>query len=292
MEILMERLPVYLKRRIVDNEETLYVRRILKEHCLNTVCDNARCPNKNECYSNKTATFLIMGNICTRNCLYCNISSNIPKPLDTHEPARIADAVKNLGLKYVVITSVTRDDLKDGGAEHFSKCIEQIRKVSDKIKIEILTPDFKTKDGTINTNALDTIIKAAPDVFNHNIETTENIFKAVRPKGDYSLSLQVLKYIKNNSNIKVKSGLMVGLGESYDDLKRTFNDLKSSGVDILTVGQYIQPSKKHYPVKKYYTPEEFEKIKALAKECGINNYQISPLARSSYNAYESWQNTP
>ncbi len=275
----MRRLPDYLKRNIIDNEKTKTVRRILKTKCLNTVCDGARCPNKNECYEHHTATFLIMGNVCTRNCKYCNISTAKPEPLDKNEPKHIAEAVQELGLKYVVITSVTRDDLPDGGANHFAECIKEIRKLSPDIKIEILTPDFQRKDG-----ALDIIIEAHPDVFNHNIETTRSVFKTARPLGDYDLSLNVLKYIKQNSDIKTKSGLMVGLGESMEDIEQTLIDLKNAECDILTIGQYIQPSKQHLEVVKYYTLEEFEELKQLAQKIGLNKYQIGPLVRSSYNA--------
>ena len=275
----MKRLPDYLKRNIIDNEKTKTVRRILKTKCLNTVCDGARCPNKNECYEHHTATFLIMGNVCTRNCKYCNISTAKPEPLDKNEPKHIAEAVQELGLKYVVITSVTRDDLPDGGANHFAECIKEIRNLSPDIKIEILTPDFQRKDG-----ALDIIIEAHPDVFNHNIETTRSVFKIARPLGDYDLSLNVLKYIKQNSDIKTKSGLMVGLGESMEDIELTLIDLKNVECDILTIGQYIQPSKQHLEVVKYYTLEEFEELKQLAQKIGLNKYQIGPLVRSSYNA--------
>ena len=275
----MKRLPDYLKRNIIDNEKTKTVRRILKTKCLNTVCDGARCPNKNECYEHHTATFLIMGNVCTRNCKYCNISTAKPEPLDKNEPKHIAEAVQELGLKYVVITSVTRDDLPDGGANHFAECIKEIRNLSPDIKIEILTPDFRRKDG-----ALDIIIEAHPDVFNHNIETTRSVFKTARPLGNYDLSLNVLKYIKQNSDIKTKSGLMVGLGESMEDIEQTLIDLKNVECDILTIGQYIQPSKQHLEVVKYYTLEEFEELKRLAQKIGLNKYQIGPLVRSSYNA--------
>lgn len=275
----MRRLPDYLKRNIIDNEKTKTVRRILKTKCLNTVCDGARCPNKNECYEHHTATFLIMGNVCTRNCKYCNISTAKPEPLDKNEPKHIAEAVQELGLKYVVITSVTRDDLPDGGANHFAECIKEIRNLSPDIKIEILTPDFQRKDG-----ALDIIIEAHPDVFNHNIETTRSVFKTARPLGNYDLSLNVLKYIKQNSDIKTKSGLMVGLGETIEDIEQTLIDLKNVECDILTIGQYIQPSKQHLEVVKYYTLEEFEELKQLAQKIGLNKYQIGPLVRSSYNA--------
>ncbi len=276
---MRERLPEYLKRPIIDTDKTRTVRKILKANCLNTVCENARCPNKNECYTKHTATFLIMGGVCTRNCKYCNISCQKPEPLDVDEPKHIAKAVKDLGLKYAVITSVTRDDLPDGGAEHFAKCIEEIRKISPDTKIEILTPDFKG-----NIESLNTIIQAHPDVFNHNIEAVRGIFKAVRPQGNYDVSLSVLKYIKENSDIKTKSGLIIGLGENFEQIKETFEDLYNVGCDILTVGQYIQPSKEHYPVGKYYKPEEYEELKKLATSVGIKHSQIGPLVRSSYNA--------
>lgn len=276
---MRERLPEYLKRPIIDTDKTRTVRKILKANCLNTVCENARCPNKNECYTKHTATFLIMGGVCTRNCKYCNISCQKPEPLDVDEPKHIAKAVKDLGLKYAVITSVTRDDLPDGGAEHFAKCIEEIRKISPNTKIEILTPDFKG-----NIESLNTIIQAHPDVFNHNIEAVRGIFKTVRPQGNYDVSLSVLKYIKENSDIKTKSGLIIGLGEDFEQIKETFEDLYNVGCDILTVGQYIQPSKEHYPVGKYYKPEEYEELKKLATSVGIKHSQIGPLVRSSYNA--------
>lgn len=278
---MQKRLPDYLKRPIIDTDKTRTVRRILKTKCLNTVCENARCPNKNECYTKNTATFLIMGNNCTRNCRYCNITCARPEPLDLNEPFHVAEAVKDLGLKYAVITSVTRDDLPDGGAEHFANCIYEIRKISPDVKIEILTPDFKG-----NKDSLNTIIKARPNVFNHNIETVRNVFKTARPQGDYDCSLEVLKYIKDNSDIITKSGLMIGLGETFEDIEQTLIDLKNAGCDILTIGQYIQPSKAHLEVSKYYNPEEYENLKQLAKKVGIKHYQIGPLVRSSYRASE------
>ncbi len=279
-----ERLPEFLKRPIIDTETTRNVRRVLRTHCLNTVCENARCPNKNECYTKNTATFLIMGNVCTRNCRYCNISCERPKPLDVDEPLHVAEAVADLGLKYSVITSVTRDDLPDGGAEHFAQCIAQIRKLSPETKIEILTPDFRGKQ-----DALDRIIAARPDVFNHNIETVEAVFKTARPQGNYRQSLEVLKYIKENSDIKTKSGMMIGLGETFEQIEATMMDLRAVGCDILTVGQYIQPSKQHLEVAKYYSLEEYEELKALARKCGFKNFQIGPLVRSSYLASEICQ---
>ncbi len=276
---MRERLPEFLKRPIIDTDKTRTVRKILKSNCLNTVCEGARCPNKNECYSNHTATFLIMGSVCTRNCRYCNISCQRPEPLDENEPLHVAQAVKDLGLKYAVITSVTRDDLPDGGANHFAKCINEIRKISPNTKIEILTPDFKGNEESLNT-----IIKAHPDVFNHNIETARDIFKTARPQGNYDTSLRVLKYVKENSDIKTKSGFMIGLGEDIEQIKQTITDLYSVNCDILTIGQYIQPSKEHLPVAKYYNPEEYEELKDIAKNIGIKYFQIGPLVRSSYNA--------
>ena len=278
---MQKRLPDYLKRPIIDTEKTKNVRRILKENCLNTVCENARCPNKNECYTCNTATFLIMGNVCTRNCRYCNIACQKPEKLNLNEPLHIAKAVKDLGLKYAVITSVTRDDLEDGGAEHFANCIYEIRKLSPEVKVEILTPDFKG-----DKKSLDKIIKADPAVFNHNIETVKALFKSARPQGNYDVSLEVLKYVKESSSIITKSGLMVGLGESVQEIEETLFDLKSVGVDILTIGQYIQPSKKHLEVAKFYTPEEFAELDKLALNVGFTHRQIGPLVRSSYRAAE------
>lgn len=272
-------MPEYLKRPIIDTDATRKVRKTLKNRCLNTVCENARCPNKNECYTKNTATFLIMGNACTRNCRYCNISCARPEPLDKTEPLHVAEAVRDLGLKYTVITSVTRDDLPDGGAEHFKKCIEKIHQLTPEVKIEILTPDFKGLK-----SSLDTIIKARPDVFNHNIETAKEIFKTARPQGNYETSLKVLKYIKDIGKLTTKSGFMIGLGETIEQIEETLKDLKQAGVDIVTIGQYIQPSKEHLPVQKYYKPEEYEELKMLAAKIGFKHYQIGPLVRSSYRA--------
>ncbi len=278
---MRQRLPEFLKRPIIDTDKTRTVRKILKTKCLNTVCENARCPNKNECYTKNTATFLIMGNNCTRNCRYCNISCAKPEPLDLNEPLHIAQAVCDLGLKYAVITSVTRDDLPDGGAEHFANCIYEIRKLCPDTKIEILTPDFKG-----DKHALDIIIQAKPDVFNHNIETVKELFKTARPQGNYLRSLEVLKYVKEKGKIITKSGLMIGLGETLEQIESTLNDLHNTGCDIVTIGQYIQPSKNHLDVAKYYSPEEYETLKLLAKKAGICHYQIGPLVRSSYRAGE------
>jgi len=282
----MKRLPDYLKRPIVDTDKTKTVRHILRDKHLNTVCEGARCPNKNECYQHNTATFLIMGNICTRNCKYCNISNAKPEPLDKDEPKHIAEAIKELGLDYAVITSVTRDDLPDGGAAHFAQCIKEIKKLSPDIKVEILTPDFRSKHSIteFDKGSVDAVLESKPDVFNHNIETVRSVFKTARPLGNYDMSLSLLKYVKDNSNIPVKSGLMIGLGETYEQIFETFKDLKNAGCDILTVGQYIQPSKQHLEVEKFYSLKEYELLKEKAKETGFGKYQIGPLVRSSYHA--------
>ncbi len=279
------RLPDYLKRPLarVDEPSAKKVREILKKYNLNTVCDGARCPNKCECYSNLTATFLIMGKTCTRNCAFCNISQCNPCELDKDEPLNVAKAVCDMGLKYCVITSVTRDDLDDYGAGHFAKTIAYIRELSPETKIEILTPDFC---GSIES--LITIISSKPDVFNHNLETVPRLYSSARQMANYKTSLEVLKYIKQNSNIVTKTGIMVGLGETLEELKALFCDIKSAGVDILTCGQYIAPSKKHLNVEKYYKQEEFALLENMAKDAGIKYTIFAPLARSSYKAAQTY----
>lgn len=279
MFIEKKRLPKYLQRGIIDTEKTKTVRKILRSNCLNTVCEAARCPNKGECYANNTATFLIMGNNCTRNCRFCNINCATPEPIDILEPLKIADAVSKLGLNYVVITSVTRDDLVDGGAKHFACVINEIRKNNANIKIEVLTPDFKG-----NHNSIDIVIQAKPDVFNHNIETVPSLYKKARPQADYYRSLNFLQYIKLKYNILTKTGLMVGLGETKDELISVFEDLAKINCDIVTIGQYIAPSKKHLEVTKYYEPYEYKELAEIAKKIGIKHTFFSPLTRSSYKA--------
>ena len=280
-----KRLPDYLKRGLVDTDKTRLVRHLLKENGLNTVCEAARCPNKGECYAKNTATFLIMGNECTRNCRFCNISCGKPEPLNEEEPEKIANSVKELGLKYVVITSVTRDDLPDGGSEHFCKVIRKVRNLDKKIRIEVLTPDFKG-----NTDSIDKILQAKPDVFNHNIETVPSLYSKARPQANYERSLNFLKYIKENSDILTKTGLMVGLGETKDELIQTFKDLVQIKCDIVTIGQYIAPTKEHLPVIKYYKPEEYDELTLIAKKIGIKHTFFSPLTRSSYKAYDVFMN--
>lgn len=279
-----KRLPDYLKRGIVDTEKTKLVRSILKYKCLNTVCEAARCPNKAECYAKNTATFLIMGNICTRNCRFCNIQGGHPVPLDENEPEHIAQAVKELGLSYAVITSVTRDDLPDGGASHFAKVIKSIRDIVPEAKIEVLTPDFQGIKEQI-----DIVIEAKPSVFNHNIETVRRLYKKARPMAVYERSLDVLNYVKKqNPLIRTKSGMMVGLGESFEEIEKACFDLKAVNCDILTVGQYMQPSKNHLAVEKYYSEEDFKRVGKIAKTAGIAEVVASGLVRSSYNAHETY----
>ena len=282
------RLPQYLKTKIasLDNENYKQVRKVLLKNNLNTVCDGARCPNKCECYSSKTATFLILGDTCTRNCAFCNISQKTPLGIDLDEPMHVAQAVLELGLKYCVITSVTRDDLKqnnDYGSIHYKNTIELIRKLNDDVKIEVLTPDFKG-----DKVALDRIVEARPDVFNHNIETIKRLYPVARQMADYDCTLDVLNYMKTKEMI-TKSGFMLGLGESFDEIKQLIMDLNSVKLDILTIGQYIRPSKKHLEVKKYYTLDEYSKIEEFIKE-NTNIYPIvAPLARSSYKAKEAYE---
>ena len=279
-----KRLPDYLKRGIVDTEKTKLVRAILKQGCLNTVCEAARCPNKAECYAKNTATFLILGNICTRNCRFCNISGGTPAPPDKTEPSKVARAIKELGLKYAVITSVTRDDLPLQGADMFANVIFETKKLVPDIKIEVLTPDFEGIEDLI-----DIVVDAKPDVFNHNIETVQRLYPKARPLARYERSLNFLKHIKErNPKMITKSGLMVGLGETFDELQQTFYDLHSAGCDIVTVGQYMQPSKKHLEVEKYYTPQDFDMVSELCRNAGIKHVVASGLVRSSYRAFETY----
>ena len=281
------RLPDYLKTKIasLDNKEFQKVKKIISKNKLHTVCDGARCPNKCECYSSKTATFLILGDTCTRNCAFCNISQKTPLGLDKDEPSNVANAVKELELKYCVITSVTRDDLKendDYGSIHYQKTIEEVRKLSPEVKIEVLIPDFKG-----DYIALDRVINQKPDVLNHNIETIKRLYPIARAMANYDCSLDVLKYAKFKKMI-TKSGFMLGLGETMDEIKELIIDLDKVGLDIVTVGQYIQPSKKHLQVKKYYTLDEYNIIENFIKKYTKILPVVSPLARSSYKANESY----
>ena len=278
----IRRLPSWLKRGIIDVESSKTVRDILAQNGLNTVCNEARCPNKAECYAKKTATFMILGKNCTRNCRFCAVSHNGVNVVDPLEPQKIADAVQALGLRYAVVTSVTRDDLLDGGAGHFRDTILAIKNANSNVRVEVLTPDFQ---GDIN--ALKMVLTTPLDVFNHNLETTSRLHKTIRPMANYERSLTVLKNAKEiNPDVKTKTGLMVGLGETIEELEEIFVDLNDIGCDIVTIGQYIQPTKKNVEVVRYYEPKEFEELERLAKSKGIKYTFFAPLARSSYRAQE------
>ncbi len=253
-------------------------RTTLKENNVNTVCEEAKCPNIAECYGRGTATFLIMGDICTRKCLYCNIRSGTPVVPDRRGPSKIADTVGKLGLNYAVITSVTRDDLPDLGAEHFYNTVTEVRKRRPECKVEILTPEFNG-----NLKLLERVLHSTPYIFNHNIETVRDLFPSLRPGGSYNLSLKVLEHAGNYIPI-IKSGLMVGLGETKDQILRTLHDLREAGVAVLTIGQYLQPGTGLYGVKKYYTIREFDELKEEALKIGFSHVASGPLVRSSYHA--------
>lgn len=281
---MRQRLPEYLKRGIVDTDATRKVRQLLKESGLTTVCDAARCPNRNECYSCNSATFMILGDRCTRNCRFCSVTTDKPLPPNPQEPELVANAIKELGLKYAVITMVTRDDLSDGGAEHISKTIREIKKINPQIKTEVLISDMQG-----NKEALKTVLEASPDVLNHNVETVKSLYKTVRPQADYIRSLGVLKFSKEYApHIITKTGIMLGLGETEPEILELFDDLVSVKCDILTAGQYIQPTKQHIEVNRYLPPDEFESLQKKALESGLKQAVFAPLARSSYKASEAF----
>lgn len=273
------RKPQWLKVSIPGGQEFNRVKEVLENKCLHSVCREARCPNITECFQSGTATFLIMGNICTRNCLYCNISHGIPEAVDESEVLRLVEAVKCLDIRYIVITSVTRDDLFDGGASQYTECIERIRGELPGSKVEVLIPDLMG-----NKIALNRIIKAKPDVINHNIEATRSLFKVLRPAGDYKRSLMLLNHIYDVSEIVTKSGFMVGFGESMKDIEDLLADLAKIHCRYVTVGQYQQPTEHHWPIKKYYSPDEFGEIKKMALDMGFSYVEAGPLVRSSYHA--------
>ncbi|HOO60250.1 MAG TPA: lipoyl synthase [Candidatus Mcinerneyibacteriales bacterium] len=279
------RKPEWLKSKQIPTEEEQKVRRLMKNLHLNTVCREARCPNRVECFNRGTATFLIMGDTCTRRCRFCNVNKGKPQPLDKEEPRHVAEAVKALGLKYVVITSVTRDDLPDGGAAHFASVIRKVREIDPGVGIEVLIPDFQGDSDSLNT-----VLDARPDVLNHNVETVSRLYEAVRPGAVYERSLELLARAKTiNPSIKTKSGLMVGLGETDAELYGVFADLRKAGCDLLTIGQYLAPTKEHYPVADYILPEKFEEYRAKALEMGFLDAASGPLVRSSYKAGEMFR---
>ncbi len=287
-EMKYRKKPDWLKMPSRGSGEAAKVRSILRKYSLATVCRQAKCPNIGYCYQHGTATFLILGDVCTRSCRYCAIgpAPGIPDPLHPDEPERIAKAAEEMNLSYAVITSVTRDDLPDGGAGHFARTVKAVRDRIKGVRIEVLTPDFNG-----NNAALETIAEADPDVFNHNLETVKNLFSAVRPDASYDLSLSILDlYGKLSPSTPLKSGLMLGLGEQDDDIRKAIHDLRSSGVTMLTLGQYLQPTRNHWPVDRYLTPEEFNNWREFALTEGFKSVASGPLVRSSFHAESNYSN--
>ena len=280
----LKKKPSWIRSKLTNSQEFFLTKSIINQHKLKTVCQEANCPNITECWSKRHATFLIMGDTCTRACAFCDVITGKPKSLDPLEPLKISSAVKKLNLKHTVITSVDRDDLDDGGANHFYEVIMETRKNNPKTTIEVLTPDFLKKRDSYKK-----VIEAKPDVFNHNIETVLGLYRQVRPGSRYFSSMELLKNVKKiDRNIFTKSGLMVGLGENKDEILQVMDDLRSAEVDFLTIGQYLQPSVKHHPLDKYYRPDEFEELKSIAKSKGFLLVSSSPLTRSSYHADEDF----
>ncbi len=276
--------PEWIRSKLTNSKEFFLTKTIVNNNNLVTVCQEANCPNITECWSKRHATFMIMGDTCTRACAFCDVKTGVPGKLDQLEPAKIAEAVKKLNLKHVVITSVDRDDLDDGGSKHFFEVINQTRKSNPNTTIEVLTPDFLRKG-----DAYKKVLDAKPDVFNHNIETVPSLYLKVRPGSRYFASLELLKNAKKaNKNIFTKSGIMVGLGETRDEILQVMDDLRAADVDFITIGQYLQPSIKHYPLDRYYTPKEFEDLGTIAKAKGFLLVSSSPLTRSSYHADEDF----
>ncbi|MFL2889213.1 MAG: lipoyl synthase [Candidatus Pelagibacter sp.] len=276
--------PEWIRSKLSNSKEFFLTKTIVNKNNLVTVCQEANCPNITECWSKRHATFMIMGDTCTRACAFCDVKTGKPGKLDELEPVKISQAVKKLNLKHVVITSVDRDDLKDGGSNHFFEVINQTRKTNPNTTIEVLTPDFLRKG-----DAYKKVLEANPDVFNHNIETVPSLYLRVRPGSRYFSSLELLKNAKRiNKKVFTKSGIMVGLGENKDEILQVMDDLKAADVDFLTIGQYLQPSVKHYPLDRYYTPQEFEELGAIAKAKGFLLVSSSPLTRSSYHADEDF----
>jgi lipoyl synthase len=272
--------PDWIRVKAPTSKEYMATRELIKDLKLNTVCEEAACPNIGECWQQKHATVMILGSVCTRSCRFCNVATGLPDLLDPHEPERLAEAVGKLGLKHVVITSVDRDDLPDGGADHFVQCIKQIRSKAPNTTIEILTPDFLRKDG-----AVEHVASAFPDVYNHNVETVPSLYQAIRPGARYFNSMNLLYKVKQvNPAIFTKSGLMVGLGETKDEVLQVMDDLRAAQVDFLTIGQYLQPTPKHAPVDRFVEPSEFEYYARMAKAKGFLMVSASPLTRSSYHA--------
>lgn len=277
---MRRRHPDWLKVKIGGGEQYQRVKALLRTSKLHTICEEAKCPNIAECFGNGTAVFLILGNTCTRACQYCNVTHGTPEVPNEQEPDAIAESVRALGLKYVVVTSVTRDDLQDGGAHVFSETITAIKQRNNTCKVEVLVPDFRGSH-----KALHTVLEARPDVLNHNIEVVEQLFPLMRPQGNYQTSLELLRTSKEfNAHLITKSGLMVGLGETTEQIIATMKDLRTASVDVLTIGQYLQPTKNHTDITKYYTPEEFYELQTIALGLGFTHVESGPLVRSSYHA--------
>ena len=273
--------PDWIRVKIPASSKISHIKNKLRQHKLASVCEEASCPNLGECFSNGTATFMIMGDICTRRCPFCDVAHGKPRPLDENEPRELAEAIREMGLSYVVITSVDRDDLKDSGAQHFANCIIETRKHNPDIKVEILVPDFR---GRIDI-ALSILEPIPPDVFNHNLETVRRLYKKARPGADYQYSLDLLKAYKSiRPDVVTKSGLMLGLGEEIDEVKQVLKDLKAHDVDMITLGQYLQPSKDHLKVERFVHPSEFDMLSAYAEGLGFSQVASGPLVRSSYHA--------
>jgi lipoic acid synthetase len=277
------RKPGWIRVRIPSGNAVQALKSKLRENRLVTVCEDASCPNIHECFSHGTATFMVMGDVCTRRCSFCDVAHGRPKPLDADEPNRLARTVADMGLKYVVITSVDRDDLRDGGAQHFVDCIRETRAASPGIRIEILTPDFRGK-GRME-RALDILAAGPPDVFNHNIETVPDLYRNVRPGADYQWSLTLLQQFKaQHPDVPTKSGIMLGLGETMEQVQATLRDLRAHDVEMVTIGQYLQPSASHHPLLRYWTPEEFKELEDYGYTLGFSHVASGPMVRSSYHA--------
>jgi lipoic acid synthetase len=277
----MPRKPAWIRAKIPVGEKVTRIKKILRQTKLSSVCEEAACPNLGECFDHGTATFMIMGDICTRRCPFCDVAHGKPKPLDADEPAQLAEAVEKMGLRYVVITSVDRDDLRDGGADHYAQCIEQLRQRMPELKIEILVPDFR---GRMDV-ALEAFSEFQPDVFNHNLETVPSLYRKARPGADYKGSLELLRRFKQrHPETQTKSGLMLGLGEELPQVLEVMQDLRDHGCNMLTLGQYLQPSREHLPVSRFVTPAEFEELRIRGEEMGFSNVASGPMVRSSYHA--------
>ncbi len=275
------RKPPWIRAKFPGTPEVLRLKKILRDNRLNTVCEEASCPNIGECFSNGTATFMILGDICTRRCPFCDVAHGRPNPPDSEEPANLAHTVRQMDLRYVVVTSVDRDDLRDGGATHFAECIAAMRKLCPTTAVEILVPDFRARMDT----ALDKLALAPPDVFSHNLETVPRLYRAVRPGSDYQHSLTLLKrFGERHPDIETKSGIMLGVGETREEVIELMRDLRKHNVTIFTIGQYLQPSRHHLPVRRYAPLEEFDEYRNLGEELGFSQVASGPLVRSSYRA--------